>query len=408
MAAPAACTCALAAGWTACPTLMRPPSASAPGGWEWGWPVCRQLLCRARLPACTRRPLIPAALSRPACSEAVCLDPQARMLLEHTQEALAAPAATAAAAAVGTSVGVYIGCMYTGALGLPCECYQAAHLPARASPTRHAPSRRVPGWRPGARGCRRHQLQCHCRPRPVIPGWSRQLHLWTAGATGRRLRAAAEPRLTAPCPPVLAGHAPSRLAYSLCLQGPCVSTDTACSSSPVALHMAHSGILAAESAAGLAGGVNTMLIMQARGCAGAAGRQAGSVGSQRAHSLPRWPTSPPLLPSRCRPHRASACCRPSPPWAAAAPLTLPPTATAAARLWRLPCCSVLTSWLAMRCSALCMPVQSTRTGAAAASRRPTARRRQRWCSQRCRLLTWRRWMWPLSPFTAQVRTACRG
>lgn len=49
------------------------------------------------------------------CSEAVCLDPQARMLLEHTQELLAAPAATAAAGAVGTSVGVYVGCMYTGA-----------------------------------------------------------------------------------------------------------------------------------------------------------------------------------------------------------------------------------------------------------------------------------------------------
>ena len=48
------------------------------------------------------------------------------------------------------------------------------------------------------------------------------------------------------------------------LQGPCVSTDTACSSSLVALHMAHTGILAAESAAGVAGGVNVMLIPQVR------------------------------------------------------------------------------------------------------------------------------------------------
>ena len=44
-----------------------------------------------------------------------------------------------------------------------------------------------------------------------------------------------------------------------------MSTDTACSSSLVALHMAHGGILGAESAAGLAGGVNVMLIPQASG-----------------------------------------------------------------------------------------------------------------------------------------------
>ena len=37
------------------------------------------------------------------------------MLLEHTQELLAAPAAAAGAGAVGASVGVYVGCMYTGA-----------------------------------------------------------------------------------------------------------------------------------------------------------------------------------------------------------------------------------------------------------------------------------------------------
>ena len=50
-----------------------------------------------------------------------------------------------------------------------------------------------------------------------------------------------------------------RTSYTFGLQGPCVSTDTACSSSLVALHMAHTGILAADSAAGVAGGVNLML-----------------------------------------------------------------------------------------------------------------------------------------------------
>ena len=49
-----------------------------------------------------------------ACSEAVCLDPQARMLLEHTQELLSTPEALAWAPAVKTSCGMYVGCMYTG------------------------------------------------------------------------------------------------------------------------------------------------------------------------------------------------------------------------------------------------------------------------------------------------------
>lgn len=57
----------------------------------------------------------------------MCLDPQARMLLEHTQELLAAPAATSAAGVVGTSVGVYVGCMYTGAV---CLGLQQAFGPA--------------------------------------------------------------------------------------------------------------------------------------------------------------------------------------------------------------------------------------------------------------------------------------
>ncbi|KAL4457258.1 hypothetical protein ABPG75_012123 [Micractinium tetrahymenae] len=54
-----------------------------------------------------------AAAFRLSTSEAACLDPQARMLLEHTHELLVPPASAAAAPAVGSSVGVYVGCMYT-------------------------------------------------------------------------------------------------------------------------------------------------------------------------------------------------------------------------------------------------------------------------------------------------------
>ncbi|KAK9803914.1 hypothetical protein WJX72_004698 [[Myrmecia] bisecta] len=51
-----------------------------------------------------------------------------------------------------------------------------------------------------------------------------------------------------------------RLSYTFGLQGPCVSTDTACSSSLVATTLAHKGLLAGDTIAGLAGGVNAMLL----------------------------------------------------------------------------------------------------------------------------------------------------
>jgi acyl carrier protein len=138
-----------------------------------------------------------AAAFRLSASEAVCLDPQARMLLEHTQELLVSPAATAAADAVQSAVGVYVGCMYT-------EYLDGVLAPAGVA---DANSNAIVG----------HGLS------------------------------------------FLVG----RTSYTFGLQGPCVSTDTACSSSLVALHMAHGGILAGESAAGVAGGVNVMLIPQA-------------------------------------------------------------------------------------------------------------------------------------------------
>lgn len=66
-----------------------------------------------------------------ACSEAACLDPQARMLLEHTQELLASPASAGAVPAVGSSIGVYVGCMYTGGKQACWQQRQACGLPVR-------------------------------------------------------------------------------------------------------------------------------------------------------------------------------------------------------------------------------------------------------------------------------------
>ena len=57
-------------------------------------------------------------------------------------------------------------------------------------------------------------------------------------------------------PPYMVG----RMSYAFGLTGPCVSTDTACSSSLVAAHLAHTGLLNAESKAALAGGTNIMLL----------------------------------------------------------------------------------------------------------------------------------------------------
>jgi acyl transferase domain-containing protein/acyl carrier protein len=51
-----------------------------------------------------------------------------------------------------------------------------------------------------------------------------------------------------------------RVSYLFGLQGPCISTDTACSSSLIAAHLAHTGLIADETVAGMAGGVNTMLL----------------------------------------------------------------------------------------------------------------------------------------------------
>ena len=50
-----------------------------------------------------------------------------------------------------------------------------------------------------------------------------------------------------------------RVAYALGLQGPCNGIDTACSSSLVAAHNAHKGIIAGECGSALVGGINAML-----------------------------------------------------------------------------------------------------------------------------------------------------
>lgn len=51
-----------------------------------------------------------AGLFRLAASEALCMDPQSRLLLEHGAELMQPQTAQAA----GSSVGVFVGCMYTG------------------------------------------------------------------------------------------------------------------------------------------------------------------------------------------------------------------------------------------------------------------------------------------------------
>jgi acyl transferase domain-containing protein len=51
-----------------------------------------------------------------------------------------------------------------------------------------------------------------------------------------------------------------RVSYTFGLQGPCISTDTACSSSLVSVHQGHNGLLAGQTVAAVAAGVNAMLL----------------------------------------------------------------------------------------------------------------------------------------------------
>ena len=78
-------------------------------------------------------------------------------------------------------------------------------------------------------------------------GGPQQLDVYTA--TGTALNAAA-----------------GRVAYTLGLQGPCLSIDTACSSSLVALHLACQSLRSGESDLALAGGVNAILTPDAFVC----------------------------------------------------------------------------------------------------------------------------------------------
>ena len=78
-------------------------------------------------------------------------------------------------------------------------------------------------------------------------GGPQQLDVYTA--TGTALNAAA-----------------GRVAYTLGLQGPCMSIDTACSSSLVAVHLACQSLRNGESDLALAGGVNAILTPDAFVC----------------------------------------------------------------------------------------------------------------------------------------------
>ncbi|KAK9834736.1 hypothetical protein WJX74_008822 [Apatococcus lobatus] len=124
-----------------------------------------------------------------AAGEALALDPQARILLEQTQEALMQANLGKATGATG----VYIGCMYT------------EYLDSILGPQGLADSN-------------------------------------SSSIIGHGLS-------------FLVG----RVSFTFGLAGPCISTDTACSSSLVALHLANQGLMAGQTEAAMAGGVNIML-----------------------------------------------------------------------------------------------------------------------------------------------------
>lgn len=124
------------------------------------------------------------------------------MLLEHTQELLASPVAAAAADAVQSSVGVYVGCMYTGevwqgppaaavvvvpvlmpVVGLQSPLELLFRLLVQALIELLCHWCRVSGWRPCACWRGRRQLQRHCRARSVLPGRAHILHLRLPGVT---------------------------------------------------------------------------------------------------------------------------------------------------------------------------------------------------------------------------------
>ena len=149
-------------------------------------------------------------------------------------------------------------------------------------------------------------------------------------------------------------HSKLQLWPPLCLslQGPCVSTDTACSSSLVSAHLAAAALTQRECASALAAGVNALLwskttvkisALQVGGWVG--GRWWGwavrcGQGTSCCSCVAMQTSG---VCTACGPclHRtdpnALSCCRRCPLMAAARPLTLQPTATAAARAL-LPLC----------------------------------------------------------------------
>ena len=182
------------------------------------------------------------------------MDPQARMLLEHTHEGL-----SVLPQAAGSSVGVFVGCMYTG------ECvfvWGGAGAPAARTWT-FGPASCAPRCTEYLDGMLAPSGSADNNSNAIVGHglsflvgrvsytFGLQVGVWGQKEGGSREATSSirSPRVRPPLP--------SRT------QGPCVSTDTACSSSLVALHMARTSIERGEAAGGAAGGVNVMLIPQA-------------------------------------------------------------------------------------------------------------------------------------------------